>query len=30
MNLEDLNTVPPLPYDWAKVDFTDLEIGSQL
>lgn len=25
MNLDDLNTVPPLPYDWAKVDFADLE-----
>ena len=25
MNLDDLNTVPPLPYDWAKVDFKDLE-----
>lgn len=25
MNIDDLNTVPPLPYDWAKVDFTDLE-----
>ena len=25
MNLDDLNTVPPLPYDWAKVDFRDLE-----
>ena len=25
MNLDDLNTVKPLPYGWAKVDFTDLE-----
>ena len=25
MNLDELNTVPPLPYDWAKVDFKDLE-----
>ncbi|UKH48771.1 hypothetical protein QNH07_gp06 [Aeromonas phage BUCT696] len=25
MNLDDLNTVPPLPYDWAKMDFTNLE-----
>lgn len=25
MNLDDLNTVKPLPYDWAKVDFKDLE-----
>lgn len=25
MNLDDLNTAKPLPYDWAKVDFTDLE-----
>ena len=25
MNLDDLNTVPQLPYDWAKVDFKDLE-----
>lgn len=25
MNLDDLNTVPPLPYDWAKADFTGLE-----
>ena len=25
MNLDDLNTVKPLPYDWAKVDFTNLE-----
>ena len=25
MNLDYLNTVPPLPYDWAKVDFKDLE-----
>lgn len=25
MNLDDQNTVPPLPYDWAKVDFTNLE-----
>lgn len=25
MNLDDLNTVPPLPYDWAKVDLKDLE-----
>ena len=25
MNLDDLNTVQPLPYDWAKVDFTGLE-----
>ena len=25
MNLDGLNTVQPLPYDWAKVDFTGLE-----
>ena len=25
MNLDDLNTVKPLPYDWAKADFTNLE-----
>lgn len=25
MNLDDLNTVQSLPYDWAKVDYTDLE-----
>ena len=25
MNLDDLNTVPSLPYDWAKVDYKDLE-----
>ena len=25
MNLDDLNTVPPLPYDWAKVGLKDLE-----
>ena len=25
MNLDDLNTVPPLPYDWAKVDLADPE-----
>ena len=25
MNLDDLNTVQPLPYDWAKADFTGLE-----
>ena len=25
MNLDDLNTVKPLPYDWAKADFTGLE-----
>ena len=25
MNLDDLNTVKPLPYDWAKADFSSLE-----
>lgn len=25
MNLDDLNTVKPLPYDWAKADLSSLE-----
>lgn len=25
MNLDDLNTVPPLPYDWASLDYAKLE-----